>query len=89
MFGLSIAFLGLAHAACGYLLGRWWVVLLPAVPIVLAIPAGDFPTSRPEYPIWFGFAMLAPLLLVLAAVGILARKYVLRAGGDAQAPART
>jgi hypothetical protein len=90
MFGLSIAFLGGVHAACGYLLGRWWAVLLPAVLIVLAIPAGDFPASRPEYPIWFGLAMLAPVLLVPAALGVLARKLVLRgAGDDARVPART
>jgi hypothetical protein len=74
MFVITIAVLGFLHLAYGYLVARWWVVLLPAALVALAIPAGDFPSSRPEYPIWFGLAMLAPLLVVLAGLGLGARR---------------
>jgi hypothetical protein len=78
MIYLTIAFLGLAHFVAGYSRPSVWVLLLPAILVAVAVPAGDFPTSRPEYPIWFGLALLAPLLVLATGIGIVARRLVAR-----------
>ena len=76
---LLVSYAGLAvlHFVVGYLLARWWAVLLPAIPIPLAVPTGYVPDTRPEFPIWMGLALLAPFGCALLLAGVALR----RAGG--------
>jgi hypothetical protein len=74
MFGATVVVLGLVHFATGYLGRSLLLLILPALLVAIAVPAGDFPTSRPEYPIWFGLALLAPIFVVLTGIGLAARR---------------
>jgi hypothetical protein len=89
MIYLTIAFLGLTHFVAGYSQPSVWVLLLPAILVAVAVPAGDFPTSRPEYPIWFGLALLAPLLVLATGIGIAARRLVTRGSRGQRARIRS
>lgn len=57
----ALAVLGLLHIAAGWLIARWWAVLLPFVVVPLAVPAGT-PELGEAPPIWVGLAWFtAPL----------------------------
>ena len=58
------------HVATGVGARRWWVVVLPVVAVLLAIPAGYPDARRGEpLPIWFGLALVAPAGALLIGVG--------------------
>jgi hypothetical protein len=75
MFAITVGVLGLVHLAAGYLGRSLLLLLLPALLVAIAVPAGDFPTSRPEYPIWFGLALVAPIFVVLTGIGMAASRF--------------
>jgi hypothetical protein len=89
MVWTSVAFLGLVHFVVGYLRPSVWMLLLPAILVAVAVPAGDFPTSRPEYPIWFGLALLAPLLVVATGFGMAIRRFASRSADVPKASIRS
>lgn len=89
MIWVSVAFLGLVHLVVGYYRPSIWVLLLPAILVAVAVPAGDFPSSRPEMPIWYGLALLAPLLVAATGVGMVARRLASRGPGVPKAPIRS
>jgi hypothetical protein len=89
MVWTTVAFFGLVHLAVGYFRPSLWMLLLPAILVVVAVPAGYFPTSRPEYPIWFGLAFLAPVLVVATGIGIAARRLTARAADAHRAHIRS
>jgi hypothetical protein len=67
-----VALAGL-HLATGWSVGRWWAVLLPALAIPLAIPAG-YP-ERTEPQLWIGIAyVLVPIGTVLIGVSAAIRR---------------
>ncbi len=45
---LVLAAIAMLHLALGAVVGRWPVVLAPALSVLLAIPAGDYPGGWPE-----------------------------------------
>ncbi|HEV8688294.1 MAG TPA: hypothetical protein VGQ84_13520 [Gaiellaceae bacterium] len=74
-----LAAIGLAilHFAIGWVIARWWVVVLPVLVVALAVPAGtpDGVGGEP-FPIWFVLAYLvAPVGVTLAVVGVLVRRW--------------
>jgi hypothetical protein len=56
----------------GYLIGRWWALLLPLSVPLLGIPAGT--AEQRETPAPFILLFFVPLLQLLVAVGTLFRK---------------
>jgi hypothetical protein len=38
----------LSHVAFAAVVGRWWVLLAPTLPVLIAIPAGGYPGGWPE-----------------------------------------
>jgi hypothetical protein len=38
----------LLHFALGAAVGRWWILLAPVLPVLIAIPAGGYPGGWPE-----------------------------------------
>jgi hypothetical protein len=70
---LGIAALAALHFGTGWGIARWWAVLLPALMIPLAVPAG-YP-ERTEPQLWIGIAfVLVPLGTVLIALGAAIRR---------------
>jgi ABC-type microcin C transport system permease subunit YejB len=66
-----------AQAAVGFLVGRWWTSLLPALVVLISIPAGisdAYPTT--EFPIWFGAMFGAAFAIPLVLLGVVARKVI-------------
>jgi hypothetical protein len=45
------ASVALLHVALGFIIGRRAIVA-PLLPVVIAIPAGDFPGGWPDVPVW-------------------------------------
>jgi hypothetical protein len=74
MYLVTLVVLGLVHLVAGYA-GGIAMLALPVILVAVAVPAGDFPASRPEYPIWFGLALVAPVLVALTGVGTAARRF--------------
>jgi hypothetical protein len=73
----AAAALAILHFVTGWVIARWWVVVLPVLSVLLAVPAGrpDGVGGEP-FPIWFVLAYLvAPVGIVLAALGVLARRW--------------
>jgi hypothetical protein len=50
---LGAVTLGLLHLGTGLLASRWWVILLPVLPILIAVPAGYPEEGREPSLIWF------------------------------------
>ena len=73
---LSIAFFAGLHVALGVVVGRWWVLLVYAVPIAIAIPAGRPPWLYHDQPapIWWAWLYGAVLALPLIALGVALRR---------------
>ena len=68
VFGL--ASLAAIQAVAGLAVQHWWAVLLPIVPIVLAVPAGLPPAKGEPLPIWFSLTLFALPEAALVAVGV-------------------
>lgn len=76
---LVIASTALLHVALGVVVGRWPVLLLPLVPVVIAIPAGDYPGAWPEGSVALNMYMQEMLYgMPLVALGVVARRLVER-----------
>lgn len=74
--------LGLLHLGTGLLASRWWVILLPVLPILIAVPAGYPEEGREPLLIWMTLALfIAPLGALLIAVGFVARRVLRRREG--------
>ena len=68
---LGLVGLVVLHVATGFGTARWWAVLLPAVAVLVAIPAGYPDGYRGEpLPIWFGLAAFSPVGALLIAAGV-------------------
>jgi peptidoglycan/LPS O-acetylase OafA/YrhL len=71
-----LAALAAVHVATGWGVGRWWAVLLPAVAVVLALPAGTPERGDEPFPVWFALAVfIAPPGTLLIALAVTARRW--------------
>ena len=67
--------LAVLHVLVGWLIGRWWAVLLPLLIVPLAIPAGTPSVGEDPLPVWFGLAMIvAPIGAVLIGIAAALRR---------------
>jgi hypothetical protein len=61
----------LLHLALGFVVARWWAVLLPLVPVILAAPVGYPSSNRGEAgPLWLLLLFWAPAEVALVAAGM-------------------
>ncbi len=68
---LVLIWLALLHLATGAGVARWWALALPALAVLLAVPAGYPDSGRGEpWPIWMGLALWSPVLVILIAAGV-------------------
>jgi hypothetical protein len=70
-----------AQPLAGFLVARWWAILLPLVVVAVSVPAG-YPPITPEnaepFPIWFSLAVVAVVAIPLVTAGVVARKVYAR-----------
>ena len=69
--------MALAQFLLGLTLGRWWAVLLPALVVLISVPAGNPPITPDHaepFPIWLTLVWLAVFGVPLVALGVLSRK---------------
>jgi hypothetical protein len=65
----------LLQVAVGFVVGRWPAVVLPALVVLISIPAGYPPSEGGEpFPLWFGLAFSALFAIALIALGVVGRK---------------
>jgi hypothetical protein len=70
---LVLVALAALHLAAGWGIARWWAVLLPALAIPLALPAGYPDRTEPE--LWIGVAyVLVPIGVVLIGLAAALRR---------------
>lgn len=70
---LVLAALAVVHVATGWLAGRWWAVILPALVVPIAVPAG-YAERTEDLLVWHALAyVVAPLGAALVALGVGAR----------------
>ena len=84
-----VPFLVLLHVGVGAAVGRWWAVLLPALVVLISVPAGYAeitPENAEPLPIWFGLLFALPLAVPLVAVGVAGRKIRTRQTGAPSRP---
>jgi hypothetical protein len=66
---LALAAFVLFHVACGFVIGRWWALLLPALVVLIAIPSD----ADHDVPFWgdylIFFSVPAALLLGIGVLG--------------------
>jgi peptidoglycan/LPS O-acetylase OafA/YrhL len=78
---LILAVLAALHFATGIGVARWWAIALPALAVLIAIPAGYPDVSHGEpLPVWMGLAFWAPAGVLLVALGVAAAQLT-RLGG--------
>jgi hypothetical protein len=71
----ALAALAVLHLAVGFAIGRFWALLLVALAILIALPAGYPDDLRGEpWPIWTTFAFWAPAEAALLLLGVGCRK---------------
>jgi hypothetical protein len=69
-----LASVALLHVALGFVISWPLAILAPLLPVVIAIPAGDYPGGWPEGPVWLGMLLNEVFLGVpLVALGIAIR----------------
>jgi hypothetical protein len=74
---LGVVLLGLAGFTIGFLLGRWWALLLALALVPLSVAAGD---TLGEGPVWaYVLYIYAPFACVTLAAGVGARRVTERA----------
>jgi hypothetical protein len=67
------------HFGTGLAGGRWWLLGLPVVAVLLSIPAGYPETAEGEpLPIWFGLSIIEIIGFPLIAIGVVAHKLAAR-----------
>jgi hypothetical protein len=68
---VGLGTLVVVHLALGFLVARWWAVLLPLVPVILAAPLGYPSSNRGEAgPLWLLLLFWAPAEVALVAAGM-------------------
>jgi hypothetical protein len=68
---LSLALIAIVHLALGWVVNRWWALLLPFIPVLLAAPLGYPSANRGEpLPLWLGLLLWAPAGVAFVAVGM-------------------
>jgi hypothetical protein len=71
------------HLVTGFAIGRWWALALALFPVVVAIPAGDYPGGWPELPVAFTMASEELMFgLPALAIGVAARRLLARRKGS-------
>jgi len=66
-----LALLAGVQVAVGFLVARWWALVLPLLAVVLSVPAGYPSANKGEpLPIWLGLGVFSPIAVLLAAVGV-------------------
>ena len=65
----------IVHVAAGATFTRAWALLLPAIPVATAAPAGDV---FDQLPLWAFLLVLSPGASLFVAVGVLARRLARR-----------
>lgn len=82
-----LANVALLHVAVGFVIFWPLAILAPLLPVVIAIPAGDYPGGWPEGPVWLGVLLNEIFFGVpLLALGIAIRAIVDRAWNRAGTP---
>jgi hypothetical protein len=78
----TVAPLAIVQIAVGYVIGRWWALLLPLALPVIALPAG-YPESQysEPAPLWFGMIYAAAFAIPFTLVGVFARRVIQRFSG--------
>jgi hypothetical protein len=73
---ITITFFAGLHVALGFAIGRWWALLVYALPIAVSIPAGRPPWLYHDQPapIWQVWLYGAVLALPLIALGVALRR---------------
>jgi len=67
-----LASVALLHLALGAVVARWLVLLAPVVPVLIALPAGDYPGGWPDQPVAAAILLQEALFgLPLTALGVL------------------
>jgi peptidoglycan/LPS O-acetylase OafA/YrhL len=70
-----LAVLGAIHVAAGFVVRRWWALLLPVLAVLLAVPAGFPPVEKGEpFPIWLTLALFALPEALPVALGVFAAR---------------
>jgi hypothetical protein len=63
------------QVAVGFASGRWWIVGLPVIVVLISVPAGYPPTAGGEpFPLFFGLAFASLFAIPLVVAGIVTRK---------------
>jgi hypothetical protein len=66
-----LASVALLHVALGFVIFWPLAILAPLLPVLIAIPAGDYPGGWPEGPVWLGMLLNEVFFgIPLIAVGI-------------------
>jgi hypothetical protein len=74
--------LAIVHVAVGFVVARWWILLLPFVFVFVSIPLGTPTTNSGEpFPIWWSLLAVTPLAIALLASGVGLRSLGRRLGG--------
>jgi hypothetical protein len=74
-----LVLLVLVHIGLGLAIGRPWVLLLPLLSIVMALPLGYPSANKGEpLPIWLGLLFLVPPGSAIVAIGIGLRRWYVR-----------
>ena len=80
----------LLHVAVGFVIFWPFAILVPLLPVVIAIPAGDYPGGWPEGPVWLGILLNEAFFGVpLVALGIAMKALADRAWSRAGTPRST
>ena len=74
-FGIALVVL---HVAAGLAVARWWALVLPALLVPLAVPAGYGAGLEQDAPIWMHLIREAPFAAVLIGLGVGVRKLLAR-----------
>jgi hypothetical protein len=67
------------HLAVGVVVGDWWAAFVPALAVLLALPAGENPAYDGDIEsVAFTFIILLPFEMAIVIVGVAARKVLAR-----------
>jgi hypothetical protein len=82
---VMLAGVALLHVALGFVIFWPLAILAPLLPVVIAIPAGDYPGGWPEGPVWLGVLLNE----VFFGVPLIALGFAIRALADRRMQARS
>ena len=71
---LVVIALGVLHVVAGFLAGRWWILFMPFVFVLVSIPLGYPATNMGEpFPMWWSLLAATPIAIALLALGVALR----------------